>query len=361
MSETVIASVDEITAAWLTHVLRTRGYLLRGEVASVHQAKQFTTFTSTIVHIEVCYTDDAELPASSRLLMKMTHPDLSPESTRETVKREIAFYRAILANNAYDLPVPRCYDVAFSPELGKFHLLLDDLSQTHHIPHEWPVPPPVSQCQLVIDSLAKLHARWWGITGFGEDILPPWQGDERDSEYIRGAEKRLADFADYMGDNLTAQRLHYYEYALAKMPALFARRYRGSKNLTLVHGDTHLWNYMYPRDSQRDQVLMIDWQSAYVALAASDLAYMITVHWYPERRARLEQPLLRRYYEQLIAHGVANYSWDDFWYDYRLEFIGLIFNAVWQWSVDLPAYIWWNHFERNVMAFEDLHCMELLQ
>ena len=32
----------------------------------------------------------------------------------------------------------------------------------------------------------------------------------------------------------------------------------------------------------------------------------------------LEKPLLRRYHDQLQAHGVDGYSWDQLWTDYRL-------------------------------------------
>jgi len=36
--------------------------------------------------------------------------------------------------------------------------------------------------------------------------------------------------------------------------------------------------------------------------------YMMAVHWYPERRARLEAPLLERYHAGLCARGVTDYS-----------------------------------------------------
>jgi hypothetical protein len=35
---------------------------------------------------------------------------------------------------------------------------------------------------------------------------------------------------------------------------------------------------------------------------------MMAVHWYPERRRRLEQPLLDRYHAGLVAHGVTDYD-----------------------------------------------------
>ncbi len=360
MPDKVLNSAEQITPEWLTDVLFRHGYLTQGQVIAIHQSNSFKTLVSAITQLEVQYSNDAETSASTHLLIKMAHPDLS-EAHKDVGKREVEFYQAVLNNNINNLPVPHCYDATYEQETGKFHLLLDDLTSTHYVLRDWPVPPTIPQCEMVIDSLARLHAHWWGIKHFGQEIEPQWQSEAEAEKNVQKALQKFAAFADYMGDNLSEHRKRFYEYALAKVPALYVQRFKERKHLTLVHGDTHLWNYMYPLNPEQDQVLMIDWQSAGISLAAGDLAYMITVHWYPERRARLELPLLKRYYQHLLKHGVKDYSWDDFWNDYRLDFAGMIYNAIWQWSVHLPAHLWWNHFERNALAFEDLHCMELLQ
>jgi hypothetical protein len=51
-------------------------------------------------------------------------------------------------------------------------------------------------------------------------------------------------------------------------------------------------------------VRLFDWDGWRVGLASSDLAYMMATHWYPERRRRLERPLLDRYHAALLARGV---------------------------------------------------------
>ena len=43
------------------------------------------------------------------------------------------------------------------------------------------------------------------------------------------------------------------------------------------------------------------------------------MHWYPERRARLEAQLIERYHTGLLAHGVTGYGLDSLWEDYRLS------------------------------------------
>ena len=97
-----------------------------------------------------------------------------------------------------------------------------------------------------------------------------------------------------------------------------------------------------------------------VGLGTVDLAYMMALHWYPERHARLEQTLLRRYYTQLLTHGIVGYDWDACWDDYRLAAIRNRFMPMGQWAAKRGPAIWWPHLERTLLAFEDLQCRELL-
>jgi integrase len=41
------------------------------------------------------------------------------------------------------------------------------------------------------------------------------------------------------------------------------------------------------------------------------LAFLMALHWYPTRRRELELPLIRYYYEGLLAQGLENYSFDE--------------------------------------------------
>lgn len=120
------------------------------------------------------------------------------------------------------------------------------------------------------------------------------------------------------------------------------------------------WNFLFPHDLEKDTVRLIDWQSSEVGIGPADLAYMMALHWFPERRASLEVPLLRRYHTRLTESGITAYSWENCWYNYRLSAINNLLIPVWQWFVKLPASLWWHHLERGFLAFEDLQCAELL-
>ena len=105
---------------------------------------------------------------------------------------------------------------------------------------------------------------------------------------------------------------------------------------------------------------IIDWDAWRIGVGARDLAYMMALHWYPDRRRRYEQRLLRHYHDALQAHGVAGYAWGALLEDYRRAALGQLFIPVWQATADLPPAVWWSHLERGMLAFEDLDCESLL-
>lgn len=253
-------------------------------------------------------------------------------------------------------PLPRCYDAEYSS--GRFHLLLEDLSETHRILTEWPLPPNVEACERIVDTWAIFHAFWWRHPRLGREVgafLDEAALAKIGAEY-RGRYER---FAETLGDRLWSGARAVYARVFDAWGRLYTpgRLYAAH---TLAHGDAHVWNLLYPRDGAGSGIRLIDWDGWRIGRGASDLAYMMAVHWYPERRARLEARLIERYHAGLLAHGVTAYSLDRLWEDYRLSVIGLLSTPVWQQSYGLHPSIWWPHLHRVLAAFEDLGCAALL-
>jgi hypothetical protein len=105
-------------------------------------------------------------------------------------------------------------------------------------------------------------------------------------------------------------------------------------------------------------VRLFDWDGWRVGLASSDLAYMMATHWYPERRRRLERPLLDRYHGALLARACEpSGALDE---DYRWSALWQITTPNWQATYDIPPLIWWSHLESTMAACENLGCRGLL-
>jgi hypothetical protein len=337
----VITNPSQITAEWLTEVLQNKGHLPHGRVQQVTQQVS-RPFGSLTVQLELSYSQDAPLAAPAHLFMKIDEGGLFEAGAREAL-----FYEQ-LATVMPDAPVVPCYDVAHDADTGAYHLLMADASTTHYTV-EREAPTRLAESRQIIEALARLHAYWWGrplpvATGFIDSFTP----------------LSLGPFADYMGDHLSAERLAIYERILARLPDLVNGRLAQTNSLTLVHDDAHPWNFLLPKQPAQHPVYLVDWQQWGVSIGAHDVAYLFTLFWYPERRARFEKSLVYYYHEQLVRLGISNYSWDDCWLDYRLYTVRNLLVPLWAWFRGHWAFHRWVQLEKGMAAFYDLNCAELL-
>jgi hypothetical protein len=162
----VVTGPEDLVPDQLTERLRARGALPFGRVTAVHAGERLTTILSTIVPLRLEYSPDAPREAPPRLLLKGTRSGLDA-GLRSVGEREVAFY-----SQAAPLmpggPFPRCYDAEYSS--GRFHLLLEDLSETHMVLTEWPLPPNVEACERIVDTWAIFHAFWWRHPRLGREV-----------------------------------------------------------------------------------------------------------------------------------------------------------------------------------------------
>jgi hypothetical protein len=254
------------------------------------------------------------------------------------------------ARNA-EVPIAPCFAAIADGETGATCVLLEDLRPTH-VAAQWPLPPSLDQCRAALASLAKVHA-YWRQRG-GSDL------DAREKLLSRHVQEMLPKFIAMLGDRLPEDRAATLVAACGKTPALKSTFYASDKRITRVHGDAHFWNVLYPKNSSQSEALLIDWEDWRIDFAGTDLALLIAMHWYPDRRARHERDLLEHYLTHLNTYVEEPMKWNDLWNEYRL---GLICNAaipIFQQAVGNAHASWWSHLERWFLAFEDLNCEELL-
>lgn len=348
----VITNIEQVTPAWMTGVLREETRLGEGEVVCIRTKSVHARIVSNVFHLEVEYSEDAPLDAPPRLFLKISNDELQSGFRH----KEVDFYNTV-ARAAPELPLIRCYDAVYSSETGASHVLLEDVSETHTQTLA-PLPPSLRDCELAIDCIAQLHAHFWEHPQLGTEIGKLTTAAELDS-LVQTIRAHLEGFVEFLGDRLPAARRATYERILAGSMQPW-RRMLDPEGLTLSHGDAHSWNFLYPRDPAQGSALIFDWHLWHIDIPLKDLAFMMAFNWYPERRARLEQKLLRRYHAVLVERGVRNFSWEDCRRDYRFAVIRELFVPVWQWSRGMGVGIWWSNLEKTWMAFADLRCAELL-
>lgn len=341
------------SAEHLTDLFRRSGALGSGRICSVVVADSRHTILSRIIRLTLSYEGAAD-EAPRSLVLKTGLPDRGG-SGWNAGRQEVAFYTQVAAVKATDL-VPRCFEAHWDAHQNGWHLLLEDLTDSHTIATVWPLPPTFEQCKVIMRARARFHAKWWDDPGLGTTV-GTWLDAGAVDEYLQRLANELKRFSDRVTDRLPRARLDLYQRLLAAAPHLLAR-YHSHRNITVIQGDAHVWNCFLPKDGGSD-VRFFDWDSWRVGIGTNDLAYMMAMHWYPDRRRWLERPLLDLYHATLAAHGVSydRRALDD---DYRLSVLWQITTPVWQAANNIPAVIWWNNLERTMLAVDDLGCRDLL-
>ncbi len=363
-ADMALTHLNDITPEWLTQRLRQAGYLPSGRVLSIYRSRVFSNNAES-AQIEIDYSADSDISlAPNRLFVKVAHPDFTWNQV------EFDFYTRLAPEMQQKRPnivwpFPFCYDAVYCEGEPGAHLLLEDLS-TSHVSADVPLPPTPIQAQGVIDGLAAFHGYWWQDSRLGVEVGRR-QTAESLEEMIQWARGNFERWVAYMGARLSSERKAILAAVFNDWPALRKERVLNGQGLTLVHRDTHPLNFLYPRDgssSSTDEVgcnvKIVDWQSWRVDSGTDDLAYMMACHWYPDYRQQVERPLIERYHQQLLVHGVSDYNWELCWYDYRASVIRCLFFLLASWNEKRPVTMWWDRLEKALLAFEDLDCMELL-
>jgi aminoglycoside phosphotransferase (APT) family kinase protein len=346
-----------VTPEWLSDKLAAKGALQRGQVTGIDcDAQAFNKgYLSNIASLALTYSAEATGSLPARLFLKMSKPGLHAELLSRG-QHEVQFYSEV--GRAVDLPVPVCYDAEYDEARHLAHILMDDLSATH-FQKPLPIPPSNRHCELIMESLAQVHARWWNSPRLGTEIGERL-GAEAGAESRLRLENTVPQFFDYLGDALLPQQRQAYEWILASsFLSRRERRLREQSQVTLIHGDAHAGNMLLPHAAQQ-RVILIDWHLWGIDVAAIDLAFLLALHWSPQRRAILEKPLLERYHQQLLASGVSGYGWDNLWRDYREAVIVMALIPIGQFRRKSPAGVVWFGMQDSLAAFEDLKCRELL-
>ena len=338
-------------ADYLTSVLRKSGDLHSGRVSAARVVHTIPTILSMLHRLKLDYEGEA---GPRHLYLKTGKPD-SKGAGWEAGPREVAFYATVAPHTPAGL-LPRCYSAEAAKE-GAWHLLLEDLTDTHALPSEPPLPPTVAQMEAIVRCRARFQAAWWDNPRLGAGVGHRPSDDEM-AQWRDWQEKAYGKFADALGERLSADRRAVYDKLLAEATRL-SQRFRSWRHMTIIQGDGHVWNCFLPKDGN-DTPRWFDWDGWRVAVGAEDLAYMIAMFWFPEMRRRAERPLLDAFHEELEAHGVKGYDRQALQEDYRLSVLWQIMRPVWMHSFGLPPGLWWNHVERIHLAVDDLGCRELL-
>ena len=196
---------------------------------------------------------------------------------------------------------------------GRFCLLLEDLGHLRASTHVESFG--AADARLTVRGLAKFHANWWGAPS-----LEP-------QTWLRRPEQSGATlmqlwgfswemFKEFFSDALTAELVEIGERIGQQMLALNQRG--AASATTLVHGDVRLANLLFDDDAVDDGLYLLDWQGVHLGSGPGDLGYFMALSVATELRRDVEDELLQLYYRTLRDNGVAEYSYQQCYDDYRI-------------------------------------------
>ncbi len=357
MSDDVITAREQVTTAWLTSVLTRSGALRQGRVESFDLAAGDRVLSS-IYRLRLVYSEDSGGDKPTHLFLKTVNADQDDELFGPS---EVTYYvRDYIGVDC--APLIRCYDGVFSAEQQRYHLLLDDLSDSHV--ESGTKTPTLAYGLELAEALACLHAHWWGAERIAQsgDRLPSAAQIDR---FVAIARPGAGHIVAAMPDQLQPHWPAALAELLERHPRAMAARTADDNGFALIHGDVNRTNVLVPRVGDRPLYIIdrqpFDW-SLTVWLAVYDLAYALVLDWAPEQRRRQEIEILHHYHDQLVARGIRDYPWERLFDDYRLSVAICVYVAIeWcrgginhEWD-----HIWLPKLKKSLTACDDLNCRAL--
>lgn len=146
---------DVAEPARLTAALRRGGVLDAGAVREVKVLHQRDTVVSHIIRLGLRYVGEST-GAPQSLILKTANAAFA-EKLANGGRREVEYYTQLTPRMPPRL-VPRCFDGHFAEDSLTWHLLLEDLTDSHDVAAAWPLPPSREQTIAIVTTLARWHA-----------------------------------------------------------------------------------------------------------------------------------------------------------------------------------------------------------
>lgn len=357
-------SFDDLTSKTLTNIIATAHPGTRVERVTITDLKDSDsteTSSSALVRMRLDYADGNPSGLPAHLIAKMTqsNPGLWYSNLNAMYANELDFYGKLRRELELEAPIGMG---GAMDDAGRYILLLEDVSKRsakfHTVLTE---DVTLDHVRAILDTLARLHARYWNSPRFETDLA--WV-----QTMVSGDLESL--MRQLIADGISSEiELHKFKREFLGMMGVDEERLRrGSIKMkehqatltpTIVHGDSHLGNMYFLPDMTGG---LLDWQLVAKGYIAHDVGYFITVSLPVEVRRREERALLDFYLEKLKEYGAVDApDRETLWLEYRRT---LIWGVYIGWLTVPEQNYGWEHSVvchlRVVNAFIDHDTMRLV-
>ncbi len=306
---------EDITSGWLQQALAESGDLTGVQVASVEIQEIGRGPMGQAMRVLPVYSAKPSGAPDSFVAKMPAFVEAAPPEGRSLIgvlyANEVQWYRDLAGH--CPVGVPRSYWTGMDSANGRFCLLLEDLG---HLRASTQVESfGAADARLTVRGLAEFHANWWEAASLEPQTWlrrPEQSGATLMQLWGFGWEM----FKEFFSDALTAELIEIGERIGQQMLALNQRG--AASATTLVHGDVRLANLLFDDDAVDDGLYLLDWQGVHLGSGPGDLGYFMALSVATELRRDVEDELLQLYYRTLRDNGVAEYSYQQCYDDYRI-------------------------------------------
>jgi hypothetical protein len=301
----------DITADWLTRALDHGGVIKTATIVDAIGAPVGTGQVADTFRYELTY-DVLEPSAPSAVVAKVSAADEGSRSAaiaHRLYEREVRFYQRLAGQ--VNIRTPRFYYGDIEPATGRFVLVLEDLSPASTVNQLTGFE--LVHAELAMEQAAGLHAARWDDPGLN------------DLDWLNHARQHAPAIAQVF-PQLTEAFIQRYQDRLepewvaliGRLNALTTKFWTDQPGpLTVAHCDFRPDNFLFDAKGGEVPMAVVDWQTINHAPGLIDVSFVLGTSLDTADRRAHEQTLVRRYHDALRAGGVADYSWQRCWDDYR--------------------------------------------
>lgn len=321
MNDTVLRAHSDVTAQFLTEVLRDHGWI--GDAAVVEAPAE--TIGAGLMGVCARYRLrlDRDVPGAPRSVVgKFAAQDATAREfmAASGYRNEVCFYQHFASR--VSIQAPRCAHAAIDDD-GWFTLILEDCAPME--PGDQLRGCTVDQVRTALRELVGLHAPLWDATELETHECFARRGNADPDPLVGGLREVVPGFVDRYGSAFAPDEIAFYERFGESAGNWFAAR---PAERTLVHSDFRPDNLLFSRPEAALAVAVVDWQGFMRGCAMSDVSFLIGNALEPAARAAHEQQLVRAYHTDLVAAGVSSYSFDECWDDYSCSLLSALLTTI---------------------------------
>ena len=359
MSFEPVVPLESVNPEWLSKVLTATGYLHDATVTQANREPCGTGQLGDTYRFRLTYSRPDAGPAS--IVAKFPSTD---ETSREFGRQsgyyanEIQFYNTL--EPQFDLSAARIIHSAIASNEVDFILLMEDMAPALVVDQLEGCSR--QQSALVMEQAAALHSASWE--------KPELRNATEWSRGILGVCDQVTDsFGDIVQQlpELAGDLIPEPDIATAMPLAQHKAQWKTVYHTPqcLWHSDLRADNVLFDAQGGKLPVVVLDWQGLAYGKGSIDAALYLGTSMTVEDRRAHERELVTHYHSELLKRGVANYSAEQCWDDYRLHAIYGLQIATFGFSAVKRTprgdKMWRSWIERTAAQVRDLDSYELLK